>query len=182
MKERTASVVTVVTIVVIVALSAYGYQGWSTSAVQALHDKYDYVIEAHVNVGSATGSLGPLPTNTSNLWEVNVTSADFGSVDAGGSSIKRGVKITKTTNLGDDTRLHVSTDLSVPGVQLVAAESAQTFAYTQVIVNPLKGYTWQVPAPVGFSKQPIFFVKVAPGTPAQEITFHILVQYSFAND
>lgn len=180
MEERTVSVVTVVAIVAVVVLSAYGYSAWSAAAIQGLRDKYDYVIEAHVSVGGASGSLGPVQTNTGGLWDVNVTSIEFGSVSVGGASAKK-VITTTNVNLINDVRLHVNTDLNVPGVHLMMGESMGLFDVTLIQVQG-NGYTYQVPVSRGFTRQPVFQIRVDPGTPAQDIKFHIFIQYSFCND
>ncbi|MGD0805293.1 MAG: hypothetical protein ABSA11_14640 [Candidatus Bathyarchaeia archaeon] len=183
MNLRNPTLIITVGGLLLLVILGYGYGAVSSNIVQGLAKQYDLVIDAHVNVPPATASAVGTGYN-STLWTANILSADFGSVAANQTSTIIPITITNI-GLPDDTRLHVRTDLSTPGVHLYIAETNALFPSSKVDLSRsdlTKGITYQIPVAKGSTKIPAFGVRIDPGTPAQDISFHIIVSYSYCND
>ena len=88
----------------------YSYNIASTNAIQALYNRYDTIIEAHVLIPPATAStLGQ--GHISEIFTINTTSIEFGTVSPGTSSAVKPILIT-STGVIQNMYVHVSTDLN----------------------------------------------------------------------
>jgi hypothetical protein len=159
--------------VIFVGIAGYGYNVYSSAAIQALHDRYNAVIDVHVNVPPASNSSVGLGKSTE-LWTLSAVDLDFRSVAPGNKSAIMRVNVTYTMleALGypDSMWMFVTTDLSSPGVHLIGN--------SQKIV---KGVYYQYPISIdnNISKTLSFQVSVDPGTEGKDIQFHITISHDY---
>ena len=119
MEERIYLILIALVALAITAISGFGYGIWTANAIQGLHNRYDVVIPAHVLIPPATSST-PGQGHSSEIFSVNATSIDFGSVSPGANSALKGLDIT---NLGiTSVKVLILTDLNTPGVTLVTGQ------------------------------------------------------------
>jgi hypothetical protein len=163
--------------IVIVAACVYGYNIASTSAIQGLHNRYDTIIEAHVLIPPATAST-PGQGRTSEIFTLNTTSMDFGTASPGAKSVIKVVSV-KNTGVIPTMYLHVSTDLNTPGVTLMTSETRDLTIFNRRIVSAV-GVTFQSQMTADrVIKTPSFQIEVAPNTTGMDLTFHIILTYSY---
>ncbi len=175
MRERTLSVMIVLVGIIGVVIAGFSYNVYSARAIQGLHDRYNAVIEVHVTIPPASpSSLGQ--GKSTELWTVNSTGIDFGTVGAGQKSASKSVVVTYTTldtiPSPDSMMMFVTTDLSTPGVHLINGNS-------QVIRN---GTIYQYPFAVNNDNSVtlLFRVEVDPNTDGADINFHIVVSHDYS--
>ena len=179
MRETARSVMIVVVGIAILAAGILSYNMSSANAIQALHNRYDSIIECHVLIPPATAStLGQ--GHASEIFTFNTTSLEFGTVSPGTSSAIKTLRITTTGVI--DPRLslyvHVATDLNAPGVTLVTSETKELSIYNRRIVTGV-GTTYPTQLIIGANKIPGFRIDVAPNTAGIDLTFHIIVSYTY---
>jgi len=182
MNEKYVGWVVVAAIVVVLVASAYVYNYSSTATVEALHDRYDIVLPAHVTISPATPS-GTLGTATvSDVWSLDMKSIDFGVVKTNSTSALFTITLTNV-GLPDVLRTHLSTNLNAAGVHLWAADSS-FFNSQKVDLTALepKGVTIQIQIPASTSAGRTFAVSVDPGAAPADIYFTITISYSYCND
>ncbi len=170
-------------IVIVIVVSAYAYETASTATIASLHDRYDAYIEAKVVVSSASTTTMATGVN-SEAWSSNPLAVDFGTCEASKITAPVPVKITNMM-LIDDTRIHVRTDCSQPGIHVYVSETVAAFDILRVDLTrsqSLKGVTFNLATGRGKTSTPGFAVMVDPSVPAGEYTFHIFVSYSYCND
>ena len=176
MEERTRSAIIVLVAIVVMAIAGFGYNMYSARAIQALHDRYDVIIEAHVLIPPATAStLGQ--GHFSEAFTANASSIEFGIVLPGTNSALMPLVIT-STGLLDNPYIHVATDLNIPGVTLTTGETKDLYTFTRRVLNVV-GITYRVTIKSGFSQTPAFRIEVAPNTAGMDLTFHIIISYSY---
>jgi hypothetical protein len=176
MRENIRSAIIIIGGIVIVAAAIFGYNVSSTNAIQALHNRYDTIIEAHVLIPPATAStLGQ--GHVSEIFTTNTTSIEFGTVSPGTSSAIKPLLIT-STGVIETMYVHVATDLNTPGVTLVTSETKDLSIITRRIVTDV-GTTYPRQLIEGLSKTPAFRIDVAPNTAGKDLTFHIIVSYTY---
>jgi hypothetical protein len=164
--------------IILVLIAGFSYNVYSARAIQGLHDRYNAVIEVHVTIPPASpSSLGQ--GKSTELWTVNSTGIDFGTVAAGGNSTSKSLIVTYT---GSDTvicpdsmmPMYVSTDLSISGVHLIVGKSQELHI----------GMTYMDPVTSSFpllnrgdSKTLLFRIEVDPNTDGADINFHIVISH-----
>jgi hypothetical protein len=177
MRENARSLIIVLGGIVIVVAAVFGYNMASTSAIQSLHNRYDTVIEAHVLIPPATAStLGQ--GHVSEIFTINTTSIDFGTVSPGAKSAIKVLAIT-STGVIETMYLHVATDLNTPGVTLTASETKDLTIFNRKILS-VTGTTFPSQMTKDrITKTPAFQIEVAPNTVGMDLTFHIILSYSY---
>lgn len=176
MRETARSAIIVIGGIVLVAALVFGYNMMSTNAIQALHNRYDTIIEAHVLIPPATAST-PGQGHVSEIFTLDVTSVDFGTVSPGAKSDIKSLKIG-STGVIQTMYVHVATDLNTPGVTLVTSETTDITVFNKRAVSAV-GTTYPMQLIAGGSKTPGFQIEVDPNTAGKDITFHIIISYSY---
>jgi hypothetical protein len=177
MRENTRSLIIILGGIVIVVAAVFGYNMASTSAIQSLHNRYDTIIEAHVLIPPATAStLGK--GHVSEIFTLNTTSIEFGTVSPGANSAIKVLEI-KSTGVINTMYLHVATDLNTPGVTLTTSETKDLNIFNRKILN-VDGTTFPSQMTKDrITKTPAFRIEVAPNTAGIDLTFHIILSYSY---
>ena len=176
MRDIVRSAIIVVGGILVLVAGIYGYNIASTNAIQALYNRYDTVIEAHVLIPPASAStLGQ--GHISEIFTINTTSIEFGTVSPGKSSAVKPILIA-STGVIETMYVRVYTDLNVPGVTLVTGETKELSIFTRRIVTTA-GTTYPLQLIVGRDKIPAFRIDVAPNTAGMDLTFHIILSYSY---
>ncbi len=173
MRERILPVMIILVGVVLVVITGYGYNVYSSNAIQALHDRYNAVVDVHITVPPASpSSLGQ--GKSTELWVVDPLGIDFGTVEAGQKSATKTVVVTYTmlesTPSPDSMWMFVTTDLSTPGIHLVGNSK-----------KIIKEITYQYPLSVATntSKTLFFQISVDPNTGEADINFHIVISHDY---
>ena len=177
MRENITTAIIVLGGIVIVAACVFGYNMASTNAIKGLHDKYDTIIEAHVLIPPATAStLGQ--GHVSEIFTLDTTSIDFGTVDPGAKSAIKTLQITNTGVI-ETMYLHVATDLNTPGVTLASSETPDLTIYNRKILSVIGATFPSQMTKDRVTKTPGFQIEVAPNTAGMDLTFHIILSYSY---
>jgi hypothetical protein len=176
MRDTTRSAIIVLGGIVIVVAGVLGYNMASTSAIQSLHNRYDTIIEAHVLIPPATASTLS-QGHVSEIFTINTTSIEFETVSPGSNSAIKPLLIT-STGVINTMYVHVATDLNTPGVTLTASETKDLTIFNRKVVT-VGGTTFPSQLIAGLSKTPAFRIEVAPNTAGMDLTFHIIISYSY---